>query len=461
MSKKYDIAIIGTGPGGYVAAIRAAQIGMEVACIEKDSIGGVCLNWGCIPTKTLIKSADTWNEMQESRKLGLNFEKVNFDYKKIMKRSRKVAGRLSKGVEYLFKKNNIEVIKGEGKIVDPETIQVSGKEEQEISAENIIIATGAHPQQIPGVKIDGEKVISSKDALQKKQPPESLTIIGGGAIGVEFGYIFNSFGTDVTIVEMMPHLLPNEDSEIVNVLRREFKKKKINILTETKVTKINKTDGGVETILENDGEKDKITSENVLMSVGVAPNIEDIGLKNVGIETSKGAINIDENYQTSVGNIYAIGDVIGAPALAHVASEEGINAVEHIKGENAEKLDYNSVPFCTYSQPQVASVGYNEEEAQSKFDNIQTGTFQFRGNGKAMATGNISGMVKVIFNEENRLIGGSIIGSEATELLPELTMAVSNSLDYNTINSTIHAHPTLSEAIKEAILDAQDRSIHQ
>ena len=464
MSKNFDIAIIGSGPGGYVAAIRAAQLGHKVACIEKENLGGVCLNWGCIPTKALIKNADMWHQFQNAGKLGFNLENSEFDYTSIQKRSRKVAKRLSKGVQFLFKKNKIDTIYGQARLIDKNSIQIDKKndKQEKVSADNIIIATGAHPRTIPGVEIDGEKILSSRDALQLKEIPDSMVIIGAGAIGVEFGYIFNSFGTDVTIVEMMPQLLPVEDKEIAKTLLREFKKKKITVKTETRVKEINTDDSGVEVTVEKKGDTEILSADKTLMAIGVQPNIDDLGLEAAGIETDSGAIKVDSNYRTNVDNIYAIGDVIGDPYLAHVASEEGIQAVEQISGYNPEGCDYNAVPGCTYCQPQVASVGLTENEAAEEFDDLAIGTFHFRGNGKSIATGEIAGLVKVIFDKEaDIMVGGHIIGAEATELLPELTQAVTNKMTYEQLTKSIHAHPTMSEAIHEAILDAHDESIHQ
>src|SRR6056297_1881452 len=377
MSKNYDIAIIGSGPGGYVAAIRAAQLGHEVICIEKEKLGGVCLNWGCIPTKALIKNADMWHEFQNAKKFGFNFENAEFDYSSIQKRSRKVAQRLSKGVQFLFKKNKIDTIYGHARLTDKNTIEVDKRDDklEKVNADNIIIATGAHPRSIPGVNIDGEKILSSRDALQLKEVPDSIIIIGAGAIGVEFGYIFNSFGTDVTIVEMMPQLLPVEDGEIAKTLLREFKKKKIKTHTDTRVKEINIENDSVQVTVEKKDETEILSADKTLMAIGVQPNIDDLGLEAAGVTTDSGAIKVDENYCTNVDNIYAIGDVIGDPYLAHVASEEGIQAVEHISGHNPEKLIYNAVPGCTYCQPQVASVGLTENEAAEEFDDLAIGTF--------------------------------------------------------------------------------------
>ena len=463
MSMEYDIAIIGSGPGGYVAAIKAAQMGHKVVCIENDSIGGVCLNWGCIPTKALIKNADMWHNIQEAGRLGFNLKGADFDYQKIQKRSRTVSKRLSKGVKFLFKKNKIESIIGTARLLDQNTIKIEDNQDiDKITANNIILATGAHPRTIPGTKIDGENILSSRSALEMKELPESMIIIGAGAIGVEFGYIFNSFGVDVEIIEMMDQILPLEDKEIVRTLQREFKKQKIKTFTSSKVEKIEEIDGRLRVAIEKNGDTEKLNAEKVLMAIGVEPNITGLGLEKLDIATEKGAIKVDINYQTSVENIYAIGDVIGAPYLAHVASEEGIRAVETISGEDTGRIDYKSIPTCTYCQPQVASVGLTEKQAKDKFDNIATGTFNFRGNGKSIATGEITGLVKVIFDANTDiLIGGHIVGAEATELLPELTLAVSNRLSYQNLISSIHAHPTMSEAIMEAILDSKNNAIHQ
>jgi len=463
MSKDYDIAIIGSGPGGYVAAIRAAQLDHKVVCIEKEKLGGVCLNWGCIPTKALIKNADIWNEMQDAEQFGFRIESADFDYPKIMNRSRKVANRLSKGVQFLFKKNKIDTIKGTASLLDKNTININKKDNREtITAGHIIIATGAHPQTLPGTEIDGEKILSSRDALSLQEVPDSLIIIGAGAIGVEFGYIFNSFGSEVTIIEMLPQLLPLEDEEIAKTLLREFKKQKIKVLTNTKVEKISNNNKGIQVTVDKAGETENISAEKALMAIGVMPNIKGLNLDELNIKTKNGIISVDENYRTSLENIYAIGDVIGDPYLAHVASEEGIHAVEVISDKQPEKINYEAVPGCTYCQPQVASVGLTEEQAKDKYGDISTGKFHFRGNGKSIATGDMTGMVKVIFaRNSDMLVGGHIIGAEATELLPELTMAVSNQMTYKKLTKAIHAHPTMSEAIMEAILDVRNNAIHQ
>jgi len=464
MTEHYDIAIIGSGPGGYVAAIKAAQSGKKVVCIEKSEIGGICLNWGCIPTKALIKNSDMWREFQSVRKYGFSIDNASFDYEKIVNRSRTVAQRLSKGVEFLFKKNNITNIKGFAEFKNENTLNIFDQSHnilQTISADSIIIATGARPKSIPGIKIDKTKIISSKEALVLNEVPESIIILGAGAIGIEFAYIFRSFGADVTIVEMMDQIVPNEDEEIAKELTRSFKKQKIKMLTGTKVKTINNDDDHVSVVVGKNGEQETIKAQYVLMAIGVQPNIENINLGEIGIKTENNRIKVDENYQTNIPGIYAIGDVIGAPCLAHVASEEGILAVRHILGQETHHLNYNAVPGCTYCQPQIASVGFTQKQAEEKGINIKVGHCHFRANGKSMATGEIDGFVKVIFNRDTKkIIGAHIIGNEATELITELTLAISNHMTYKEITSSIHAHPSLSEAVMEAIMNAFDEAIH-
>ncbi len=464
MTEHYDIAIIGSGPGGYVAAIKAAQSGKKVVCIEKSEIGGICLNWGCIPTKALIKNSDMWREFQSVRKYGFSIDNASFDYEKIVNRSRTVAQRLSKGVEFLFKKNKITNIKGFAEFKNENTLNIFDQSHnilQTISADSIIIATGARPKSIPGIKIDKTKIISSKEALVLNEVPESIIILGAGAIGIEFAYIFRSFGADVTIVEMMDQIVPNEDEEIAKELTRSFKKQKIKMLTGTKVKTINNDDDHVSVVVGKNGEQETIKAQYVLMAIGVQPNIENINLGEIGIKTENNRIKVDENYQTNIPGIYAIGDVIGAPCLAHVASEEGILAVRHILGQETHHLNYNAVPGCTYCQPQIASVGFTQKQAEEKGINIKVGHCHFRANGKSMATGEIDGFVKVIFNRDTKkIIGAHIIGNEATELITELTLAISNHMTYKEITSSIHAHPSLSETVMEAIMNAFDEAIH-
>ncbi|MFA7710620.1 MAG: dihydrolipoyl dehydrogenase [Candidatus Neomarinimicrobiota bacterium] len=465
MNKSFDLIVIGSGPGGYVAAIRAAQLGMNVAVVEKAELGGICLNWGCIPTKALIKNAEVWQNLRSLGDFGITISQPELDFEKVVRRSRDVAARLSKGIEFLFRKNKITVVKGAGKLVSASAVAVTNPDDNStlrLSAKNIIIAIGARPRSIPGLKIDGKRVISSREAMTLPQIPKSIIVIGAGAIGVEFAYIFNSFGAEVSIVEMLPQILPVEDEEIAKELTRTFRKKQIGIHTGAKVENIQAKEGSVEVVIDTNGDKEILSAEYALMAIGVQPNSENLGLEDLGIETQKGWIKGDEHFQTNIPGVFAIGDVIGNPCLAHVASAEGLHAVEFITGKNPAPVNYNAVPGCTYCQPQVASVGLTEKKALEQGREIKTGRFMFRANGKAIASGEIDGFVKVIFDAETQvMMGAHIIGAEATELLPELVLAVSRKMTYAEVKHSVHAHPTLSEAIIEAVHDAFGESVHQ
>ncbi|RCK77712.1 MAG: Dihydrolipoamide dehydrogenase of branched-chain alpha-keto acid dehydrogenase [Ignavibacteriae bacterium] len=460
--KNYDIAILGGGPGGYVAAIRAAQLGFKVTVIEKDKLGGVCLNWGCIPTKALLKNAEIYNHIKHSEEFGINLDNIKFDFKKIIKRSRDVAHRNSKGIEYLFKKNKINHISGFGKIISNGKIEVSkeGKITEVVTAKHIIIATGARPRTIPGINIDGKKIITSTEAMLLTEPPKSMLIIGAGAIGVEFAYFYNTFGTKVTLIEMMPSILPIEDKEITKLLESIFKKSGIEILTNSKVEKASVGDK-VRISLSSDGKQNEVEGDLALMAIGVQGNVENIGLDEIGIRYEKSFIKVDEYYRTNIQGIYAIGDVIGPPLLAHVASAEGITCVEAIAGKNPPVVDYDNVPGCTYCQPQVASIGLTEEEANKRGFKLKIGRFPFTASGKARAIGETDGLVKLIFDEKyGELLGAHILGSDATEMIAELGVARTLGTTAQEIMKTIHAHPTLSEAVMEAAADAFGEAIH-
>jgi dihydrolipoamide dehydrogenase len=463
-SYNYDVVVIGSGPGGYVAAIRASQKGLKTAVIEKDALGGICLNWGCIPTKALLKNAEIMHTLKRAEEFGFKFSDLSFDFKKIIKRSREVAEINSKGVEYLFKKNKIETVAGSGKLLDSHTISLAdkeGKEIRKISADKIIIASGGRARAFPGVEFDGKKIITYKEAMILPELPKTMIIIGAGAIGVEFAYFYNSFGTQVHLVEMLPHILPIEDTEIAAQLERSFKKQGIKLYTNSKVEKLQKSAKSVKVMLSSNGKNSELEGEIALVAIGVQGNVENLGLENLGIQVEKNAIKVNEYYQTSVPNIYAIGDVIGAPWLAHVASHEGIIAADHLHGEKPHPLDYSSVPGCTYCQPQVASIGLTEEKAKAKGQEIKIGRFPFRASGKARAIGETDGLVKLIFDAKyGELLGAHILGSEATELLAELGIAKALETTNYELQHTMHAHPTLSEAIMEAAADAAGQAIH-
>ena len=459
----FDTVVLGGGPGGYVSAIRAAQLGNKTAIIDQDRLGGICLNWGCIPTKALLKSAEILHYIKNSGGYGIKVPKYDIDFDQTIKRSRDISFNLSKGIEFLMKKNKIKHIVGRGMLNSEfEVIVDDGKKKQKIQAKNIIIATGGRVKKFPGIEFDGINIISSKEAMVVESPPKKLIIIGAGAIGVEFAYFFNEFGSQVHLIEMMPNILPNEDLEISKELEKLFKKKGINIHTDTKVSNIKKLQKNVKVSLEKGKTSKIINAEKVLIATGVQGNIEEIGLENVGIKTDNDSIVINEFNQTSVRNIYAIGDVSGPPWLAHVASAQGHVAAEHASGLTTHPLDYSNVPACTYCQPQVASLGLTEKAAKDKGYKIKVGRFKFSGSGKALAIGSSEGFIKIIFDEKyGELLGCHIIGHDATELIAELTIAKALETTWQEIAITMHAHPTLSEAIMEAAQDAYGQGIHQ
>ena len=460
---RFDLAVIGGGPGGYVAAIRAAQLGLKVCIIEKEKLGGVCLNWGCIPTKALIKNAEVYSLIKHSENYGIKVQNISVDFKKNVKRSRDISQRLSKGIEFLMKKNKIKHFNGIGRLKSKNNIEVNNNGKTYIvDTDKIIIATGARPKTFPGLDFDSENVISSKDAMLLENPPKDLIIIGSGAIGVEFAYYFNEFGTKVHILEMMDRILPNEDQEVSEEVERNFKKSGIKITKGVKVSKIQSMKQNAKVFLENKTTEEIIKAEKVLLAVGVTGNVNDIGLEDLGIETEAGAIKTDNLNRTNIDNIYAIGDVCGPPWLAHVASAQGHIAAEHSAGFNVSPIDYSNIPGCTYCQPQVGSLGMTEEEALSSGFKIKVGKFSFQASGKAMAVGDTLGFVKLIFDEKyGELLGAHIVGSEATEMIAELGIAKALEATWDDLSMTIHAHPTLSEAIMEAAMDAQGHSIHQ
>ena len=459
----YDVLIIGAGPGGYVAAIRAAQLGLKTAIVERDRLGGVCLNWGCIPSKALLTNAKVYNYMKDAGSWGIQAEGLSFDMAKIIGRSREVADTISKGVDYLMKKNKVEVIPGEAFLAAKGKVRVTlDGEAREVSARHIIVATGARARSIPGVTIDGKKVITARHALELKQLPESIVIVGAGAIGCEFGYFYNSFGSRVTIVEMLDRALPVEDEEVSKELGRSFKKQGIKILVKRRVEKVEEIASGIRVKLSSEGEQsEEIDAELVLLAVGVQGNVENLGLEDVGVTVERGQIKVNEWFQTSVEGIYAIGDVIGPPWLAHVASHEGIVCVEKLAGANPHPIDYRTIPGCTYCQPQVASVGLTEKAARDGGWSVRVGKFPFRVLGKARASQSEEGFVKLIFDDQyGELLGAHIIGEDATEMIAELVTAKALETTYLELLKTVHAHPTLSEAVMEAAGAAYGEQIH-
>ncbi len=463
--KKFDLVVLGGGPGGYVAAIRASQLGMKVACVERDKLGGICLNWGCIPSKALLKSAEVMWEFKQSKEYGISCDNLKVDFKKVIKRSRDAADRLSRGVEYLFKKNKVEKIGGVGKFIGPNKLSVVdnyGKEVVQIEGKNIIISTGARPRELQGIKIDRKKVITSSEAMTLEAIPKDMIIIGAGAIGAEFAYFYNAFGTKVTLIEMMPNILPVEDAEVTAQLEREFKKQGIEVLTETKVESAAAAGTGVSVKISNKKGAQELEADVALVAIGIQGNSDDLGLESIGVQVEKSWIKVDKtNYKTNVNGVYAIGDAIGAPWLAHVASAEGIRCVEGIAGVETEALDYNSIPGCTYCQPQVASIGLTEAKAKELGYETKIGRFPFTANGKAIATNESVGFVKLIFDAKyGELLGAHILGHGATEMIAELGVAKKLETTANEISRTVHAHPTLSEAVMEAAEDALGHAIH-
>jgi dihydrolipoamide dehydrogenase len=464
VKKQVDLTVIGSGPGGYVAAIRAAQLGMKVAVVEHDKVGGVCLNWGCIPTKALLRSAEVFHLLKRSKEYGLSSDQVTFDFPQIVQRSRRIAERLSKGVEFLFKKNNIELVKGTGKLSSSHEIEVIDEQNNSLStlqSKFILIATGARPRNLPTVQFDGKKIISSKEAMTQDHIPQSMIIIGAGAIGVEFAYFYNTFGCQITLVEMMPTILPIEDNEITQLLTNSFKKNKIAIHTETRVESISKTGNGVTVAITKNDTQQTLEAEQALIAIGVQGNSENLGIENFGVHTEKSWIKVNQSYQTSVPHIYAIGDIIGPPWLAHVASAEGIQAVENMVELTNQQINYQAIPGCTYCQPQIASIGLTEEKAIEQSYQIKIGRFPFQANGKSIALGEHQGMAKLIYDAKtNQLLGAHIIHAEATELINELSVVMKNKITEHDFIKSIHAHPTLSESIVEAAEAAYEEAIH-
>ena len=456
---EFDVIVIGGGPGGYVAAIRASQLGKKVAIVEREHLGGICLNWGCIPTKSLLKNSEVLTYIKNASKYGIDIPSYSVNWSKIIKRSRDVSKRLNKGIEYLIKKNNIQYIQGEAKITNPHALDVSFENKiNKYKADNIIIATGARAKYFPGMEPDGDRIITYKEAMTLDKKPKSLIVIGGGAIGVEFADFYNNFGTEVTIIEALPNILPVEDEEVSSELESIFIKRKVNIKTNTMVDKIISLKSKVRVHIKNGK---TIEAERALIAVGVKGNIENLGLEDIGIDSQNNTINVNKYMQTNIDNIYAIGDVAGPPWLAHVASAEGVVASEHLSGIENAGMSYDNIPGCTYCHPEVASIGITEKKAKEEGYDIKIGKFPFRALGKALATGDTAGFVKVIFDAKyGELLGCHIIGSEATNLIIEAGIARNLETTWSEILSTIHPHPTLSEAFIEATADALGEAIH-
>ena len=459
----FDVIVLGSGPGGYVTAIRASQLGFKTAIVEKENLGGVCLNWGCIPTKALIKSAQVFEYLQHAEDYGLKAAGVDKDFDAVVKRSRNVAGTMSKGVQFLLKKNKIEVINGHGKVLPGKIIAVTDANGKavEYTANNIIIATGARSRELPSLPQDGKKIIGYRQAMTLDKQPEKLIVVGSGAIGIEFAYFYNAMGTDVTVVEYLPNIVPVEDKDISIQLEKSFKKAGVKVMTSSEVTKVDTTGKGVIVTVKTAKGEEILEADMVLYAVGIKTNIENIGLEDVGIATDRDKVLVNDFYQTNIPGYYAIGDITAGPALAHVASAEGILCVEKLAGMEVHTLDYGNIPGCTYSSPEIASVGLTEQQAIDKGLDIKVGKFPFTASGKAVASGTPEGFVKVIFDAKyGEWLGCHMIGAGVTDMIAEAVVARKLETTAHEILKTIHPHPTMSEAVMEAVAAAYDEVIH-
>lgn len=459
----YDIIIIGSGPGGYVAAIRASQLGFITAVVEKAELGGICLNWGCIPTKSLLKSAQVFDYVKHSSDYGIETGEVKADFQKIIERSRGIAGQMSKGVEYLFKKNNITLINGIGKIIEKGKVQVTDSENVATIYEtkHIILATGSRSKELPFMKQDGKKIIGYRQALSLDKLPETMIVAGSGAIGTELAFFYNSMGTQVTIVEFLPNIVPTEDEEVSKTLARSLKKVKIKIMTESTVESVDISGEKCKVTVKTKKGDEILEADIILSAIGIMPNIENLGIEENKIELEKGKIKVDDYYKTNIDEIYAIGDIVRGPALAHVASAEGIICIENIAGLNPKPLDYENIPGAIYTTPEVASVGFSEAKAIEAGYKIKIGKFPFTASGKATAAGNRDGFIKLVFDEEtDKILGAHMIGMNVTEMISEIVVARNLGAKGNQIIKSVHPHPTMSEAIMEAAANAHNEAIH-
>ena len=478
MTSPYDVLIIGGGPGGYVAAIRASQLGLKAAVVEREHLGGICLNWGCIPTKALLRSAEIYGHMEHADSFGLSAPSFDFDIEKIVKRSRGVSGQLNGGVGFLMKKNKIDVIWGEAKITKPGEVSVSSPSKPAVEpqhpvpkgvlgegtyqAKNIIVATGARPRALPGMEPDGEQIWSYFEAMVPKTMPKSLIVMGSGAIGIEFASFYRTMGAEVTVVELMSQVMPVEDHEIAKQAQKRFEKQGMKILLEAKVSKVEKSKTGVVAHVETkDGKTQKLSAEKMISAVGVVGNTENLGLENLGVKIDRGIISVDDYGKTNINGIYAIGDVAGAPMLAHKAEHEGVICVEAIAGKHPHKMEKSKIPGCTYCNPQVASVGLTEKAAKEKGIAVKIGRFNFAGNGKAIALGEPEGMVKTIFDKTTgQLLGAHMVGAEVTELIQGFVVAMNLETTEQDLIDSVFPHPTLSEMMHESVMDSEGRVIH-
>ena len=459
----YDVIVLGSGPGGYVTAIRASQLGMKTAVIEKESLGGVCLNWGCIPTKALLKSANVYEYINHAEDYGIKVSSHKADFSAVVKRSRSVAEKMSGGVQFLMKKNKIDVIMGTGKVKPGKTIEVTDEkgEKKDYTAKNIIIATGARSRQLPNLEQDGKQILGYREAMVLPKMPKKMVIVGSGAIGVEFAYFYNAMGVDVTVVEYLPNIVPVEDIDVSKQLEKTFKKKGMNIMTNSSVEKVEKSSKGCEVHVKTKKGMETLNCDLVLSAVGIQPNIENIGLEETGIVVDAGKIVVNDYYETNIPGYYAIGDVVAGQALAHVASAEGITCVEKIAGQNPEPIDYNNIPGCTYCSPEIASVGMTEKAAKEAGYELKVGKFPFSASGKASAAGHNDGFIKLIFDAKyGELLGGHMIGANVTEMIAEIVALRKLETTGHELIKTVHPHPTMSEAVMEAAAAAYDEVIH-
>ncbi len=458
---EYDVAIVGAGPGGYVAAIRAAQLGLKVALVERSEVGGICLNWGCIPSKALLFNAELVSLLKRADEFGISFDGLRLDYAKAVDRSRQVVQRLRRGVESLLKKNHIDLLKGEAVLRGPETLEIKGSG-QRVEARWIILATGARPRSLPMLPLDGQRVLTSREGLEIRQPPSSLAIVGGGAVGCEFAYLFNAYGVKVTVVELLPRLLPNEDEEVSHLLERSFAKQGITVLTGTQVKGASVGAEGVTLqVAARDGAVKELAADQVLVAVGIQGNTEGLGLEEAGVQVERGFIKVDGGLATTVPGVYAIGDVTGLMPLAHVASAQGVMVVERLAGREVPPVDYAFMPRATYCHPQVASFGLTEEQAKQQGHQVKVGKFPLAANGKALAMGESEGMVKVVADARSgAILGAHLIGPQVTELLPEIAMSRLLEGTAAEVGFLVHAHPTLSEAVREAALAVNGEALH-
>jgi dihydrolipoamide dehydrogenase len=460
---KYDIIIIGSGPGGYVTAIRASQLGFKVAIVEKENLGGICLNWGCIPTKALLKSAQVYNYIQHAEQYGLKVSEVEKDFDAVIKRSRNVADGMSKGVQFLMKKNKIDIINGFGKALPGKKVSVTATDGNvsEFEADHIIIATGARARELPNLPIDGEKVIGYRKAMTLPNQPKKMIVVGSGAIGVEFAYFYSTMGTEVTIVEFLPNIVPLEDEEVSKQFERSFRKAGIKMMTNSEVLSVDTSGNGVKAVVKTKKGEEILEADILLSAVGIKSNIENIGLEEIGIQVDRDKILVDEYYRTNIEGYYAIGDVVPGQALAHVASAEGITCVEKIAGVKTEPIDYGNIPACTYATPEIASVGLTEKKALELGYEIKVGKFPFTASGKAQAGGTTDGFIKVIFDAKyGEWLGCHMIGAGVTDMIAEAVLGRKLETTAHEVLKTVHPHPTMSEALMEAVAAAYDEVIH-